>query len=159
MTSSRMNSHILTRPRSSRADLMSKSKNGGISRQMSKQKTGSRVSRMGSRNLYSKQGGLRRVLTATLKFKDNPNNLSQNQDLDLDSLDIPKLVQEDNKSIRFYLEYSQYVQRNLDFCYKLVKQYIGYHFRSTMGKIFEGKEANINLSEVRQRIKAKKLLQ
>jgi hypothetical protein len=114
---------------------------------------------MGSRNLYSKQGGFRRVLTATLKFKDNPNNLSQNQDLDLDSMDIVKLVGDDNKSIRFYLEYGQYVQRNLDFCYKLVKQYIGTHFRAVMGKIFEGKEANINLSEVRQRIRAKKLLQ
>lgn len=154
-----MNSHVLTRPRSSRADLLSKSKNGGVSRQGSKQRAGSRLSRGGSRSLYSKQGSFRRVLTASLKFTDGGADSSGAKDLDLDSVDVNQLVAKDHKSIRFYLEYSQYVQRNLDFCYRLVKQYIARHFRSVMGKIFEGNDRNSNLSEVRQRIRAKKLLQ
>ena len=118
------------------------------------------MSRKGSsRNLYSSQGGFRRVLTATLKFKDNVQNLSENDDLDLDSVNIKDLVEKDHLSIRFYLEYSQYVQRNLDFCYKLVRQYIAYHFRNVMGRIFDGKEDTQNLNEVRQRIQSKKLVE
>lgn len=154
-----MNSHVLTRPRSSRADLLSKSKNAGMSRKGSKQATNSRLSRHGSRHLYSKQGSFRRVLTASLKFKDGEGDGPGGQDLDLEALNTTRLVESDHKSIRFYLEYSQYVQRNLDFCYKLVKKYIGRHFRAIMGKIFEGNDQTSNISEVRQRIRAKKLLQ
>lgn len=99
------------------------------------------------------------MLTATLKFKENMHNLSENDDLDLDSMNIQELVKKDHPSIRFYLEYSQYVQRNLDFCYKVVKQYIARHFRDIMGKIFDGKEETQTLSLVRQRIKSKKLVE
>jgi hypothetical protein len=102
---------------------------------------------------------MRRVLTATLKFKDNTQNLSENEDLDLESFDLQKLVKGNHLIVRFVLEYSQYVQRNLDFCYKLVRQYIAHHFRDVMGKVFDGKESNQNLSEVRQRIQSKKLAQ
>lgn len=129
-----------------------------MSRQGSKQRTNSRLSRGGSRHLYSKQGGFRRVLTASLKFKDGDVDGLGGHDLDLEALNTTKLVETDHKSIRFYLEYAQYVQRNLDFCYKLVKEYIGRHFRAIMGKIFEGNEQTSNMSEVRQRIRAKKLL-
>ena len=147
-----MNSHILTRPRSSRADLLSKGKNGGISRQTSK---GNRSKISSSRNLYSKQGGLRRVITASLKFKAG----SMEQDLELDSINISSVVTENKPAIRFYLEYAQYVQRNLDFCYKLVKRYIAVHFRAVMGKLFNSQKINNNFSQVRQRIRANQLLQ
>lgn len=95
------------------------------------------------------------MITASLKFKAG----EMEEDLDLESVNIPSIVQEDKPVIRFYLEYGQYVQRNLDFCYKLVKQYIAVHFRSVMGKLFNDQGVAASQSQVRQRIRAKQILQ
>ena len=119
-------SNVLTRPRSSRADLQSSAQKNGFTRKSSRVTT-----KNVSTSLYSRSGKANRLLTASLKFKQDDLSV-----IDLESENMSKLVESDSLKFKFLLEYAQYVQRNLDFCYKAVKLYLKYHYGAVMGKLF-----------------------
>lgn len=121
-------SNILTRPRSSRADLSSKSNNRGYSRS---NQSNSRYSRGNTSSiLYSQHGSVRKLATASLQ-----NSIHQDFELDVEKLDKKKLISDDQNLLKMILLYAQHVHRNLDFVFKVTKMFLKKHFGDVLSQL------------------------